>query len=248
MREPRRVLRTSSCPLLGRLGTLLSVCAGGYSLLREQYVSASCLVPTQVFKEHGILYATPYDHEVRVKLGSIMGQRIGDAIRKAQEARKLDEDAEIPGIFNSISPGWWLQQLDSGGVRVERCAWQHLEFEQIDADYVVKEGDRARLMIHVHERAAPDVEIPIVYEDRQFLAISKPAGVDITANPSCGSVRLSVIGMLEAMGYSNVYPAHRIDKPVSGVPSANLLGLSCDFGELGSPPLSGLYRRSRCRA
>ena len=75
----------------------------------------------------------------------------------------------------------------------------------------------SRLMIHVHERAAPDVEIPIIYEDRNFLAVSKPSSVDLTKNPGYGSVRLSVLGMLEEMGYTDMYPAHRIDKPVSGV-------------------------------
>ncbi|OLP89985.1 Bifunctional protein RIB2 [Symbiodinium microadriaticum] len=214
----KRSQRNGSCPAtLSKLGTLFLLCAAGFSILRAHCSLASCVAAPQVFREHGVLYAAPYDHEVRVKIGSITGQRIGDAIRTAQEALALDENAELPGMFNFISPSWWLRQLNRGGIQVERCAWQHLEFERVDADYVVKEGDRARLMIHVHERAAPDVEIPIVYEDRDFLAVSKPASVDLTKNPGYGSVRLSVLGMLEDMGYTNIYPAHRIDKPVSGV-------------------------------
>ena len=213
----KRRWRTGSYTVaLRKLSSFLLLCAVGLSSLRERS-PASCVVAPQVFREHGVLYAAPYDHEVRVKIGSITGQRIGDAIRAAQEALALDENAELPGMFNFISPSWWLRQLNRGGIQVERCAWQHLEFERVEADYVVKEGDRARLMIHVHERAAPDVEIPIIYEDRNFLAVSKPSSVDLTKNPGYGSVRLSVLGMLEEMGYTDMYPAHRIDKPVSGV-------------------------------
>jgi len=213
----KRRWRTGSYTVaLRKLSSFLLLCAVGLSSLRERS-PASCVVAPQVFREHGVLYAAPYDHEVRVKIGSITGQRIGDAIRAAQEALALDENAELPGMFNFISPSWWLRQLNRGGIQVERCAWQHLEFERVEADYVVKEGDRARLMIHVHERAAPDVEIPIIYEDRNFLAVSKPSSVDLTKNPGYGSVRLSVLGMLEEMGYTDIYPAHRIDKPVSGV-------------------------------
>ena len=178
---------------------------------------ASCQVPTRVFKEHGVLYATPYEHEVRVSLRCIAGRRIGDAVRSALEAQSLDQGAELPSMFNGISPAWWLEQLTRGRVRTERCAWQQLEFETIDESYIVQDDDRAHLSIHVHERAAPDVEIQVVHEDRDFLAVSKPAGVDVFANPTYGSVRLSVVGMLEAMGYVGLYPAHRLDKPVSGV-------------------------------
>ncbi|CAE7400116.1 RIB2 [Symbiodinium sp. CCMP2592] len=214
----KRRRRTGSHTVaLSKLSSFLCLCAVGLASLRERCSPASCVVAPQVFREHGVLYAAPYDHEVRVKIGSITGQRIGDAIRAAQDALALDENAELPGMFNFISPSWWLRQLNRGGIQVERCAWQHLEFERVEADYVVKEGDRARLMIHVHERAAPDVEIPIIYEDRNFLAVSKPSSVDLTKNPGYGSVRLSVLGMLEEMGYTDIYPAHRIDKPVSGV-------------------------------
>ena len=152
-------MRSQRAPPFRKLQALLSVCLIGCIVQGGRYAIAGCLVPPPVFKEHGVLYAAPYDYEVRVKLGCIMGRCIGDAIKSAQEIQALDETAELPSMFNAISPGWWLKQLNSRGVRVERCAWQHLEFETIDPDYVVQEGDRARLMIHVHERAAPDVEI-----------------------------------------------------------------------------------------
>ena len=87
----------------------------------------------------------------------------------------------------------------------------------IDEDYMVQEDDRVRLPVHVHERAVPDVDVPILYEDKDYLAVSKPAGLDVFMNPSGGVVRLSLLGILEAMGYEKLLPAHRIDKPVSGV-------------------------------
>ena len=164
MRERgRRFCRRSARNLAKRsnLFAALPALAGVCALFGKLPRLPSCLVPTQVFKEHGVLYATPYDYEVRVKLGCIAGRSIGAAIESAKEAQGLDENAELPSMFNSISPGWWSDQLHRGNVRVERCVWQSLEFEKIDSDYVVKEGDRARLTIHVHERAAPDVEIQV---------------------------------------------------------------------------------------
>lgn len=178
-----------------------------------------------VFREEGALYVPPYEHEVRMKIRSISGQRIGDAVLRAKHAQQEDqegsqenqEEREQRSIFEAISPNWWLDQLRSGGVRVERNGWQEVKLIPIDEDYVVQEDDRVRLVIHVHERAAPDVEIPIIYEDENYLAVCKPAGFDVFANPSGGCVKLSVVGILESMGYVDVLPAHRIDKPVSGV-------------------------------
>lgn len=176
-----------------------------------------CTVPPKIIAEAGILYATPYEHEVRLRIRSIAGQRIGDVIERAKAHELSDCNDCNVSMFESISPDWWLNQLRQGNVRVERCGWQCVDLLTIDEDYVVQNDDRVRLMIHVHERAVPDVKIPIIYEDDNYLAVSKPAGLDVFANPSGGSVRLSVVGMLEALGYKGLLPAHRIDKPVSGV-------------------------------
>lgn len=175
---------------------------------------AFCRVSPQIFKEAGVLYAAPYEQEVRLRIRSIAGQRIGDAI---QRAKLHDPQPCNVSIFESISPDWWLAQLRQGGVRVERCGWRHVDLEQIDENYVAQNDDRVRIVVHVHERAVPEVPIPIIYEDEDYLAVSKPSGLDVFANPSGGSVRLSVVGMLEAQGYEGLMPAHRIDKPVSGV-------------------------------
>ena len=197
----------------GREGILLAV--GLLSFLVGS--ACPCTVPPKIIAEAGILYATPYEHEVRLRIRSIAGQRIGDVIERAKAHELSDCNDCNVSMFESISPDWWLNQLRQGNVRVERCGWQCVDLLTIDEDYVVQNDDRVRLMIHVHERAVPDVKIPIIYEDDNYLAVSKPAGLDVFANPSGGSVRLSVVGMLEALGYKGLLPAHRIDKPVSGV-------------------------------
>ena len=184
-------------------------CAG----LLLLYCAAPCATPS-IIREGGILYASPYEQEVRMKIRSIKGHRLGDVIQKANIEPESQENLTI---FDSITPEGWLNQLRAGKVRVERNGWRQVNLEAIDEDYVVQDDDRVRVTIHVHERAAPDVEIPIIYEDKNYMAVSKPPGLDIFVSPIGGSVKLSVVGMLESMGYAGVMPAHRIDKPVSGV-------------------------------
>ncbi|CAJ1412983.1 unnamed protein product [Effrenium voratum] len=164
--------------------------------------------------ESGIQYVPPYDVQVRQRLKCIAGQRLGDALRAARV--NTSGEALLP-IFERISPDWWLEQMKLGKVQVERCRWQHVELEQINESHLVHKEDRVRLMIHVHERATATVNISIIHEDQDFFVVSKPAGVDIFPNPMGGSVRLSLLGMLEAAGHGKLMPAHRIDKPVSGV-------------------------------
>ena len=204
------MVRRSRCFLwrsLSLLTTLLITAIAGLATLTNL---TTCTVPS-VIREAGVLYAAPYLSEVRLRLRCIAGQRIGDAIQREQV------EASNVSMFEQISPEWWLAQLRQGSVRVERCGWQRVDLEEIDENYVVQDDDRVRLMVHVHERAVPDVDIPIIYEDENYLAVSKPSGLDVFANPSGGTVKLSVVGMLEAQGYEGLIPAHRIDKPVSGV-------------------------------
>ena len=70
---------------------------------------APCAV---VFKEHGVLYARPYEREVRLRIRSLRGRRLGEALQS-------DE-----AIFENVAPEWCLEELRKGHVRVERSGWQ----------------------------------------------------------------------------------------------------------------------------
>lgn len=167
----------------------------------------SCLtpvVPGSVLRIGGIRYVAPYDQEVRLRLQKFAGQRLCDVIDEAVGSHR-------------VSPSWWSAEFRAGRVCIQRCEWGQVRLEPVGADYIVRQGDRVHLSVHMHERATPDVVPTIVYEDAEFIAVSKPAGVDIFANPSGGNVKSSVVGMLAELGYKKLLPAHRIDKPVSGV-------------------------------
>jgi len=95
---------------------------------------------------------------------------------------------------------------------------KEIDLVPVGRDHIAQEGDRIRFRIHLHERVVVDGLEPIIlHDDAEYLAVSKPAGVDMTCNPQTGSVRHALMGMLQDMGYGEIYPAHRIDKPVSGI-------------------------------
>ncbi|CAE8692949.1 unnamed protein product, partial [Polarella glacialis] len=141
--------------------------------------------PAEVLCENGILYASPYLKTVRVKLASRVGRRLGDVL---EDSQSHVGSAPRKGL-GDIPPSWWEEQLRQGNVAVQRCAGSGVRLETIDADYIVQSvEDRVHLPIHVHELVAPNVEPEVIYEDRDYLVVSKPAGVDIFPNPGTGHV------------------------------------------------------------
>lgn len=66
------------------------------------------------------------------------------------------------------------------------------------------------------DEQAPDVAIPVLFEDDHLVAIDKPAGIPV--HPTARYHKSTVIMMLEAArGGERLFLAHRIDRETSGV-------------------------------
>lgn len=62
------------------------------------------------------------------------------------------------------------------------------------------------------------VELPIIFEDDEYLAINKPAGVLVHKTPlEKDPEALFAVQILEEQVGYKVYPLHRIDRPTTGV-------------------------------
>lgn len=83
-------------------------------------------------------------------------------------------------------------------------------------EQMIHEGDYFSSIVHFHERPVLDEEIEIIYEDEDILVVNKPASMVIY--PGTGYRMNSLIFILaKEMGYMNIRPVHRLDKPTSGV-------------------------------
>jgi len=151
----------------------------------------------------GLRYFAATEQEVRVKLCHFVGRRLGDVL---PELRIAETSAE-----------WWEAELTSRNVRIESAVESKSEIAPATADYMVCDGDVALLRVHAHDRVVADVQPVVLHDDADVLAVCKPAGLEIFSNKLGGSMRSSMMGMLDELGYTGVAPVHRIDKPVSGV-------------------------------
>lgn len=86
----------------------------------------------------------------------------------------------------------------------------------------LKPGDRLRPEDHVAlwrppwDEEVPDVEIPVLYDDGDLLAVDKPAGVPV--HPTARYYQSTVVKLLEGAGRGeHLRLAHRIDRETSGV-------------------------------
>jgi 23S rRNA pseudouridine1911/1915/1917 synthase len=86
----------------------------------------------------------------------------------------------------------------------------------------LKGNDRVKAEQHIllwrepWDEQAPDVEIPILYEDDHLLAVDKPPGIPV--HPTARYHKSTVVMMLEAArGGERLRLSHRIDRETSGV-------------------------------
>ena len=65
------------------------------------------------------------------------------------------------------------------------------------------------------DEQAPDIEVPIIYEDEHLVAVNKPAGIPV--HPTARYHKSTVVKMLEAQRGEALKLSHRIDRETSGV-------------------------------
>ena len=61
-----------------------------------------------------------------------------------------------------------------------------------------------------------EVNIEILYQDDNFIAVNKPSGVIVHPWSECAD-KVSLMGLVKEITGRWVYPVHRLDRPVSGV-------------------------------
>ena len=147
---------------------------------------------------------------------------------------------------------WWPKELIGGRLilknqqqqqrkRVHDNKWQENEPESTSShdngdqptctiiatpDHVIREGDILEGRYHFHEQSVLDRPVPtIVYQDKNYVAVNKPGGIDVLSNPDAhrvinslpGIVLLGSGGAPSPLLRNTIVPAHRIDNPVSGL-------------------------------
>lgn len=112
--------------------------------------------------------------------------------------------------FKGRDSDYYCSAFECGKLRVENRP-------NATKDTPLVPGMRMRHMIHRHEPAVPNVPIPIIAKTDDVLVVNKPPGIPVHVG---GQFRKNTVhGILQAMQPELLpfSPAHRLDRPVSGV-------------------------------
>ncbi len=116
--------------------------------------------------------------------------------------------------FSSRSRAYYEEAFRDGRLRIEGATKRKITY---DASTPLGEGVRIRHLVHRHEPPVPNTEVKLIEEDDDYFVVCKPAGMPVHSG---GQYRKNtVMGIVEATwpGVGWVAPAHRLDRPVSGV-------------------------------
>jgi len=188
----------------------------------------------------GLRYAIPYDSTtppIHIKprfVGQTLDVVLGTMFRRHRGRQPIDEAA-----------AHWHEEIRAGRVEVRRnktsrddpWEWRSAtvanegdgdDRSEVTEMVVVEKGMAVRLQRHVHEKVVPDVRPTVLAETEDWIAIDKPAGFSTVDETSTGGVNSLMTLVREEMerspfnggvnkGKLGLQPAHRLDKPVSGV-------------------------------
>ena len=178
----------------------------------------------------GLRYAAPYEQWSVATFfkprytGQSLAQALGSMFRRQRGEQDLGE-----------ATAYWAKEIKNHDrIRIrpakqsptDAWTWQTAK----DPDWKVTKGASVRIRNHVHEKvvAVNEGGIQILVETPRFLAINKPGGV-ATVDEVTGGGTNSLVTLLEEvlahqagdsrqkLSRSKLTPAHRLDKPVSGV-------------------------------
>lgn len=117
--------------------------------------------------------------------------------------------ASLPQEFPARSREYYEQAIADGRLRFEKGP--------ATPDTVITTGQQIRHFIHRHEPPCTGDEVAVLGLTEDLVAVGKPAGMPVHAS---GQYRKNtVLGVLQASRseLGALHPAHRLDKPVSGV-------------------------------
>lgn len=116
--------------------------------------------------------------------------------------------------FSGRSRAYYEEAFRDGRLRIEGTTRQKITYE---ASTPLGEGVRIRHRVHRHEPPVPNAEVQLIEEDDDYFVVCKPAGMPVHSG---GQYRKNtVMGIVHATwpGTGRIAPAHRLDRPVSGV-------------------------------
>ena len=173
-----------------------------------------------------IRHIEPYWIIVSLPLQKYVGMTIHEALTTiANNQKQKKRCTKRPPIQ------FWFQQLDQGSLSLLENNNNHdgYEISGFSPDRVIEKTNALKGKFHFHEESilwnignnndsTQDSSL-IVYEDKEYLIVNKPPGMDVLTNTDAGRVFNSLPGIL----YTNYdiryrcYAAHRIDNSVSGI-------------------------------
>ena len=112
--------------------------------------------------------------------------------------------------FPARSREYYEKAFGEGRLRVEGVA-------NVTAETGLHAGARMRHLVHRHEPPVPNTSLDLIEVNEDHVVVNKPPGMPVHVG---GQYRKNtVLGILEAEhgGLMPLSPAHRLDKPVSGV-------------------------------
>lgn len=115
--------------------------------------------------------------------------------------------------FAHADDEYWKTEIREGRVRHNG---KNVRGEAVTPGTTWCEGMETIHVVHRHESAILSADIPIVYNDKSFVVVSKPHSMPI--HP-CGTYRRNCLLFLLAAQYNmhNLHVVHRLDKETSGV-------------------------------
>ena len=116
--------------------------------------------------------------------------------------------------FAARNREYYEQAFRDGRLRIEGPAKKKVTYEITTP---LSEGVRIRHMVHRHEPPVPNATVELIEEDDDYFVVCKPAGMPVHSG---GQYRKNTVMGLVEMGWPDVgrvAPAHRLDRPVSGV-------------------------------
>eukprot|EP00977_Amphora_coffeiformis_P017525 scaffold5772_cov188-Amphora_coffeaeformis.AAC.6 len=173
---------------------------------------------------HGLRYALPYETTTNPTylkahlVGQPVDQALGRMFRRHRGTQPLEE-----------STAYWHEEMAAGRVQVRHGKtsrddpWQ---WQSSQLQMQVTKGMAVRMRQHVHEKVIRKPSINILFQNEQCVVMDKPGGlatVDETGGMGTNGLLHLVQEALDNLPNNNcsnhkkLTPAHRLDKPVSGV-------------------------------
>ena len=190
-------------------------------------------------------HVAPYFLQKELLVGKLAkGKTIGQALGMSTIPTTSNDNSNSNSNRNSsivknvALVDWWPKELVAGRLALINTGNQQQQDHNREIhnnaiatpEHMIQKGDVLRGRLHFHEQSVLEKPRPtIVYNDKNYIVVNKPGGIDVLSNPSSGRVVNSLPGIImeflndstepatSISSPNTIIPAHRIDNPVSGL-------------------------------